>query len=86
MLLAPQLAERREAGASFRMPVQTIVDAADRPAVECLLLTIGRAGVLSSRAVAAGELETLLRLLGPQNVSAPTLSGPPISSWSKTAQ
>ena len=47
------------------MPVQTIVDAADRPAVECLLLTIGRAGVLSSRAIAAGELETLLRLLGP---------------------
>ena len=30
-----------------------------------LLLTIGRAGVLSSRAIAAGELETLLRLLGP---------------------
>ena len=32
---------------------------------EPLLLTIGRAGVLSSRAIAAGELETLLRLLGP---------------------
>ena len=32
---------------------------------EQLLLTIGRAGVLSSRAIAAGELETLLRLLGP---------------------
>ena len=46
------------------MPVQTIVDAADRPAVECLLLTIGRAGVLSSRPIAAGELDTLLRLLG----------------------
>ena len=30
-----------------------------------LLLTIGRAGVLSSRAIAAGELDTLLRLLGP---------------------
>jgi hypothetical protein len=30
-----------------------------------LLLTIGRAGVLSSRAIAARELETLLRLLGP---------------------
>jgi hypothetical protein len=30
-----------------------------------LLLTIGRAGVLSNRAIAAGELETLLRLLGP---------------------
>ena len=26
---------------------------------------IGRAGVLSSRPIAAGELETLLRLLGP---------------------
>ena len=30
-----------------------------------LLLTIGPAGVLSSRAIAAGELETLLLLLGP---------------------
>ena len=30
-----------------------------------LLLTVGRAGALSSRAIAAGELETLLRLLGP---------------------
>jgi hypothetical protein len=68
------------------MPVHSIVEAADCPTPEQLLLTIGRAGVLSSRAVAAGELETLLRLLGPQNVSAPTLSGPPISSWSKTAQ
>ena len=29
-----------------------------------LLLTIGRAGVLSSRPIAAGELDTLLRLLG----------------------
>ena len=32
---------------------------------EPLLLTIGPAGVLSSRAIAAGELEELLRLLGP---------------------
>src|SRR3954471_13034667 len=32
-----------------------------------LLLTIGRAGVLSNRAIAAGELETLLRLLGPRS-------------------
>ena len=32
---------------------------------EPLLLTIGPAGVLSSRAITAGELETLLRLLGP---------------------
>ena len=39
--------------------------AADCPAGEQLLLTIGRAGVLSCRAIAAGELETLLRLLGP---------------------
>jgi len=30
-----------------------------------LLLTIGRAGVLSSRAIGAEELDTLLRLLGP---------------------
>ena len=35
------------------------------PAGKQLLLTIGRAGVLSSPAVAAGELETLLGLLGP---------------------
>jgi hypothetical protein len=34
-------------------------------AAEQLLLTIGRAGVLSCRAIAAAELETLLRLLGP---------------------
>ena len=32
---------------------------------EPLLLTIGPAGVLSSRAIAAGELETVLLLLGP---------------------
>jgi hypothetical protein len=34
---------------------------------EQLLLTVGRAGVLSSRAIAAGELEALLRLLGPRS-------------------
>ena len=50
--------------ASFRMPVYSIVEAAHCPAAEPLLLTIGRAGVLSCRAVAAGELETLLSLLG----------------------
>ena len=48
------------------MPVHSIESsAADCPAAEQLLLTIGRAGVLSSRAIAAAELETLLRLLGP---------------------
>ena len=47
------------------MPVHSTVEAADCPAAEQLLLTIGRAGVLSCRAIAAGELETLLRLLGP---------------------
>ena len=47
------------------MPVHSTVEAADCPAAEQLLLTIGRAGVLSSRAIAAEELETLLRLLGP---------------------
>ena len=46
------------------MPVHSIVEAADGPA-EQLLLTVGRAGVLSCRAIDAGELETLLRLLGP---------------------
>ena len=50
--------------ASFRMPVYSIVEAAHCLAAEPLLLTIGRAGVLSCRAVAAGELETLLSLLG----------------------
>jgi hypothetical protein len=47
------------------MPVHSTVEAADRPVAEPLLLTIGRAGVLSCRAIAAGELETLLSLLGP---------------------
>src|SRR4051794_37095232 len=47
------------------MPVHSIIEAADCPAAEQLVLTIGRAGVLSSRAIASGELETLLRLLGP---------------------
>ena len=41
------------------------VSASNYPAAEQLLLTIGHAGVLSNRAIAAGELETLLRLLGP---------------------
>jgi len=45
------------------MPVHSTLEAA--AAAEQLLLTIGRAGVLSSRAIASGELETLLRLLGP---------------------
>ena len=47
------------------MPVHSIVEAAHCPAAEPLLLTIGRAGVLSTRPIAAAELETLLRLLGP---------------------
>jgi hypothetical protein len=60
-----KLANCREAGASFRMPVHSIVEAAHCPAAEQHVLTIGRAGVLSCRAIAAGELETLLHLLGP---------------------
>ena len=44
------------------MPVHSIVEA---PTAEPFLLTIGRAGVLSSRAIGAEELDTLLRLLGP---------------------
>ena len=47
------------------MRIHSIVEASDCPTAEQLLLTIGRAGVLSCRAIAAGELETLLRLLGP---------------------
>ncbi len=41
------------------------VSADDCPAGEQLLLTIGRAGVLSCRAIAVEELETVLRHLGP---------------------
>jgi hypothetical protein len=47
------------------MPVHSIVEPADCSAAELLLLAIGRAGVLSSRAITEGELETLLHLLGP---------------------
>ena len=46
-------------------PTGEPVSSANCPTAEQLLLTIGRAGVLSSRAIAAAELETLLRLLGP---------------------
>jgi hypothetical protein len=46
-------------------PTGEPVSAADCPAGEQVLLTIGRSGVLSSRTIAAEELETLLRLLGP---------------------
>ena len=35
------------------------------PDSQQLLLTIGRAGVLSSRGIAAKDLDALLRLLGP---------------------
>ena len=49
------------------MTVHSIVESADCPAAEQLLLTIGRAGVLSSRAIGAEELYTLLRLLGPMS-------------------
>src|SRR4051812_41908518 len=51
--------------ASTRNAFSCIIEAADAPAAEQLLLTIGRAGVLSSRAIAAEGLEALLRLLGP---------------------
>ena len=47
------------------MPAHSTVEAADFPAAEQLLLTIGRAGVLSSRGIAAKDLDALLRLLGP---------------------
>ena len=48
----------------MRKHVPSVPSAAVR-AAEQLLLTIGRAGVLSSRAISAGELEELLRLFGP---------------------
>jgi hypothetical protein len=44
------------------MPVHSILETLDYSAAEPLLLTIGRAGVLSCRAITAGEL---LSLLGP---------------------
>ena len=47
------------------MPLHSTVEAGDCPVAERVLLTIGRAGVLSSRVIALGELETLLLLLGP---------------------
>jgi hypothetical protein len=49
------------------MPAHSIVEAADCPAAEQLLLTVGRSGVLSCRAIAEKELDTLLRLLGPMS-------------------
>jgi hypothetical protein len=48
----------------LRNHLRSVPSAAVR-APEPLLLTIGRSGVLSSRAITAGELETLLSLLGP---------------------
>jgi hypothetical protein len=47
------------------MPVHSIVGIADCSAAEHLLLTIGRAGVLSCRAIAAEDLVALFHLLGP---------------------
>ena len=47
------------------MPTSSTVEATNYPAAEQLLLTIGRAGVLSSRTIAAEEFDTLLGLLGP---------------------
>ncbi|MDF2973794.1 MAG: hypothetical protein K0R61_4244 [Microvirga sp.] len=47
------------------MPTHSIVETADCPAAVPLLLIISRAGVLSCRAMAGGELETLVHLLGP---------------------
>ena len=41
------------------------VPSAEVLAAQQLLLTIGRAGVLSGRVIASEEFETLLRLLGP---------------------
>jgi hypothetical protein len=65
IVLAMRWPERR--WSSFSMPVHELVSSADSPTAEQLLLTIGRAGVLSSRAIAPGEFERLLRLLGPQS-------------------
>ena len=83
-----RLANPAEVGASFRMPVPTgePVSAVYFPVAEQLLLTVGRAGVLSSRAIAAVELETLLACwVHHPNVSGAASYVPPISSWSRTA-
>ena len=45
--------------------MHSIVEAADCPAAEQFLLTIGRSGVLSSRAIATEDLAAFFRLLGP---------------------
>ena len=61
-------------------PTGEPVSSANYPVAEPLLLTIGRSGVLSCRAIAEKEFDTLLRLLvRPPNVSEATSSGPPIS-------
>ena len=46
-------------------PTGEPVSSANYPDAETLLLTIGRSGVLSCRAIAEKEFDTLLRLLGP---------------------
>src|SRR5829696_1337884 len=46
-------------------PTFVPASAADCPAGEQVLLTIGRSGVLSCRAIAEKDFDTLLRLLGP---------------------
>jgi hypothetical protein len=47
------------------MLAHSIFEAADCPAAEQVLLTIGRAGVLSSRAIDTEDLAALFHLLGP---------------------
>jgi hypothetical protein len=47
------------------MPVHSIVETADCPAAEQVLLTIGRVGVLSRRAIDTADLAALFHLLGP---------------------
>ena len=83
-----KLADGHEACACSYMPVHSNepVGAADCPAAERLLLTIGRAGVLSCRTIAAGELETLLpSSVRRQKVSTAISDWRPTSSWSRTA-
>ena len=62
------------------MPAHSIVETADCPAAEQLLLTIGRAGVLSSRAIAAEDLRRCCAFsVRRPNVSGATSSGQPTS-------
>jgi hypothetical protein len=51
MKRVPEVRSEPPALSIFRMPVHSIVEVADCPAAKQLLLTIGRAGVLSAESL-----------------------------------